>query len=163
MDKLKSKIENVTHDEIDTSSEMKIFKDLYLYGNLNKDSKPLSGKKMLSMAKQLGLDDCKILNIDEYVSACLKNNEPTNCIIFVPSDKGPIGHWTSSYTQNNTIYFFNSLGNVKTQSAINRIKRVRNITANSKVYQNNTTSNCGWLALLHLVAHAKPAVVQKEA
>ena len=44
MDKLKSKIENVTHDEIDTSSEMKVFKDLYLYGNLNKDSKPLSGK-----------------------------------------------------------------------------------------------------------------------
>ena len=96
MDKLKSKIENVTHDEIDTSSEMKIFKDLYLYGNLNKDSKPLSGKKMLNMAKQLGLEDCKILNIDEYVSACLKNNEPKNCIIFVPSDKGPIGHWTSS-------------------------------------------------------------------
>ena len=162
MDKLKSKIENITHDKIDTSSEMKIFKDLYLHGNLNKDSKPLNGKKMLSMAKQLGLTDCKIMNLDEYVSSCLRGNEPANCIIFVPSEKGPIGHWTSSYTQGDTIYFFNSLGNVKTQAAISRIKKVRNIVANSKVYQNNSTSNCGWLSLLHLVAHAKPSVIQEQ-
>ncbi len=46
LNKKKEKIEKITDEPINTDKEMKVFKDLYLHGYLNKNSNALSSKKL---------------------------------------------------------------------------------------------------------------------
>lgn len=162
MNDLKNKIENITGDEIDTARELKVFKELYLHGYLNKDSPPMNSKKLLSMGRTLGLDDFAVLDSKDYLNRLKKFTEPKNCIIFIENENSNIGHFTAAYTDEDGIHYSDSLGSSNSKKFINNMKSTgRDIhIANSTAYQNNKTSNCGYLSLLFLVSHTHSKVKQ---
>lgn len=162
MQGLKNKIEDITGEEIDTKKEMEVFKDLYLHGYMNKNSPPMNSKKLISMAKTLGLDDFKVLDSQDYVSRLRNHTEPSNCIIFIANENSNIGHFTAAYTAEDGIHYSDSLGSSNSKEFINKMKSTgRDIhVENGSSYQNNKTSNCGYLSLLFLVSHTHAKVKQ---
>ena len=141
---------------------MKVFNDLYLHGYLNKNSPPMNSRKLLSMAKTLGLKDFEILDSADYLNRVRIGTEPENCIIFIENANSRIGHFVAAYSDGD-IHYSDSLGSSNSKRFIDKLKNTSRkiIVHNSTSYQSDKTSNCGYLSLLFLVSHSHAAVKQE--
>ena len=142
---------------------MKVFNDLYLHGYLNKNSPPMNSRKLLSMAKTLGLKDFEILDSADYLNRVRIGTEPENCIIFIENANSRIGHFVAAYSFDGDIHYSDSLGSSNSKKFIDKLKSTNRkiIVHNSTSYQSDNTSNCGYLSLLFLVSHGHAAVKQE--
>ena len=141
---------------------MKVFKDLYLHGYLNKNSNALSSKKLYGMAKTLGLEDFEVMDSSVYLDRVKVYKEPLNCIIFIAYNNSSIGHFVAAYVNNGTIHYSDSLGESNSKQFINKLKSTNRkvVVHNSTAYQSDNTSNCGYLSLLFLTTHSHASVKQ---
>ena len=141
---------------------MKVFNDLYLHGYLNKNSPPMNSKKLLTMGKTLGLKDFEILDSSDYLNRVRIGNEPENCIIFIENENSRIGHFVAAYESDGNIHYSDSLGSSNSKRFISQLKSTKRkvYIHNTTSYQSDSTSNCGYLALLFLVTHTHASVKQ---
>ena len=66
------------------NSKKSVLNELVKHGLLNEDSNPLTFRQVTYLAKQLGIPDFKVLELNDYIVKANKYKEPANCIIYVP-------------------------------------------------------------------------------
>ena len=126
---------------------------------MNVDAEPMTFAEVTKLAKQLGIPDFKVLELDKYKQLAKKYKEPANCIIWIPfENNGSLGHYVSCFREpDGTLNYQDSFGGLNDfpLSDTNRVFRVNKVK-----YQSIFANNCGYLALLHLYTHdaVDPAV-----
>ena len=119
---------------------------------MNVDAEPMTFAEVTKLAKQLGIPDFKVLELDKYKQLAKKYKEPANCIIWIPFEDGSsLGHYVSCFREpDGTLNYQDSFGGLNDfpLSDTNRLFRVNKVK-----YQSIFANNCGYLALLHLYTH----------
>ena len=120
---------------------------------MNVDAEPMTFAQVTELAKQLGIPDFKVLELDKYKQLAKKYKEPANCIIWIPGEQvhPSLGHYVSCFRESDgTLNYQDSFGGLNDfpLSDTNRVFRVNKVK-----YQSIFANNCGYLALLHLYTH----------
>ena len=119
---------------------------------MNVDAEPMTFAEVTKLAKQLGIPDFKVLELDKYKQLAKRYKEPANAIIWIPfENNGSLGHYVSCFREpDGTLNYQDSFGGLNDfpLAGTNRLFRVNKVK-----YQSIFANNCGYLALLHLYTH----------
>ena len=127
---------------------------------MNVDAEPMTFAEVTKLAKQLGIPDFKVLELDKYKQLAKKYKEPVNAIIWIPFENatsslaehnGSLGHYVSCFREpDGTLNYQDSFGGLNDfpLADTDRVFRVNKVK-----YQSIFANNCGYLALLHLYTH----------
>lgn len=134
------------------SSPQQIIKEIHDHTTNQKKSEGiLSNIELQDILKVLGREDIKILDEIDYWKLAIRNKEPRFAILFHKNKNTPVGHWISSYTDDNKIiHFDNSFGG---KPAIDISHRT--ILYDKSIEQSKESTSCGWYALLNLLYKGK--------
>ena len=85
---------------------------LYTHGYMNVDAEPMTFAQVTELAKQLGIPDFKVLELDKYKQLAKKYKEPANAIIWIPGEQNsPLGHYVSCFREpDGTLNYQDSFG-----------------------------------------------------
>ena len=122
---------------------------------MNEDAEPMTFAEVTKLAKQLGIPDFKVLELDKYKRLVKKYKESANCTIWIPfegeSMDSRMGHYISCFREpDGTSNYQDSFGKLNEfpLADTNRVFHVNKVK-----YQSIFANNCGYLALLHLYIH----------
>jgi len=121
---------------------------------MNEDSEPMTFSQVTKIARNLGIRDFKVLDLNDYCRLARNHDEPENCVIYIPDKSVPnMGHYVGCFRENSgALNYQDSFGSANEFPKQLRATG-RKFKINKVKYQSYTSNNCGYLALLHVCTH----------